>query len=79
MTFDEMRFKQVVMKSLKIDDGKYRPDLRLGDLSEWDSVAHLDLIMAIEGAFAIRFRSDELTELTSLDQLRSRLAAVEGG
>lgn len=75
MPFNEERFRSVVIQSLKISDRQFRPDLRLGDLDEWDSVAHLDLIASIEQAFDVRFKAAEIVELTSLDQLRARLSS----
>lgn len=75
MIFDEYRFRQVVVEALRITDERYRPNLQLGDLDEWDSVAHLDLISSIELAFAVQFRTEEIVELTSLDRIRARLSA----
>lgn len=77
MAFDERRFRAVVMQSLGITERQFRPDLRLGDIDQWDSVAHLDLVSSIEEAFAVRFRADEIVELTSLDQLRARVLAAQ--
>lgn len=73
MPFDEQRFRTIVIDSLQITNAQFRPDLRLGDLEEWDSVAHLGLIAAIEQAFDVRFKAEEIVELTSLDLLRARL------
>lgn len=75
MPFNEERFRSVVMQSLQISERQFRPDLRLGDLEEWDSVAHLDLIASVEQAFGVRFKAAEIVELTSLEQLRARLRA----
>lgn len=73
MAFDEQRFQAVVMQSLQITDKQYRPDLRLGDIDEWDSVAHLDLVASIEHAFEVRFKAEEIVEITSLESLRARI------
>jgi acyl carrier protein len=73
MAFDEARFRQVVTEALQIGAHQYQPSLSLGDIEEWDSVAHLELISAIETAFGLRFSADEMLELTGLEQLRSRL------
>jgi len=73
MAFDEARFRQVVTEALQIAASRYQPSLSLGDIEEWDSVAHLELISAIETVFGVRFSADEMLELTGLEQLRSRL------
>ncbi|HJS89963.1 MAG TPA: acyl carrier protein [Steroidobacteraceae bacterium] len=77
MAFDEQRFQAVVMQSLQITEKQFRRDLRLGDIDEWDSVAHLDLVASIEQAFAVRFRAEDIVEITSLEELRTRILASQ--
>jgi acyl carrier protein len=73
MAFDEKRFQSVVMQSLHIKEKQFRPNLRMGDIDEWDSVAHLDLVAAIEQAFGVRFKAEDIVEITSLEELRARI------
>ena len=73
MAYDEDKFRRIVIETLRISTASYKPDLRLGDIEEWDSVAHLDLVAAIEKAFGIRLTVDEMVELTGLDELRARI------
>ena len=75
MSFDETRFRNVVIRGLRIQAEQYRADLKIGDIDEWDSVAHLDLLSEVEAEFGLRFSLDEMSELTSLDAIRHRLAA----
>ena len=77
MAFDERRFQAIVMQSLQITPKQFRPNLRMGDIDQWDSVAHLDLIGSIEQAFEIHFKAEEIVEMTSLDQLRTRIRALQ--
>jgi acyl carrier protein len=46
-----------------------------GSIPAWDSVAHLNLILALEMEFDIRFETSEIPRLLSLGSLRARLAA----
>jgi len=73
MALDENRFRAVVIEALQIKPEKYQTNLRIGDIEEWDSVAHLDLISAIEIAFNLHLSSDEIVELTGLEEIRARL------
>lgn len=75
MVFDERRFRAVVVQSLQITEGQFRPDLKLGDIDEWDSVAHLVLVSEIEEAFGVRFKAEEIVELTDLERLRNRIVS----
>jgi acyl carrier protein len=44
-------------------------ELRRRDVSEWDSLAHVNLVFAIESELQIQFEADELGELDSLSKL----------
>ena len=57
------------------DDGLVvTPDTSRLDLAEWDSVAHVKLILSLEEEFGIRFSEDEVTSLQTVGDL---LAAIE--
>jgi acyl carrier protein len=77
MSFDNVKFRECVIKALRIRSDEYRPDLKIGDVDEWDSVAHLDLMSEIEREFGVRFDLDEMTTLTSLPELQARLEKAE--
>ena len=54
-------------RSLSDEDGP-------GTVPSWDSVAHLNLILAVEMEFNIRFETSEIPELLSVGSLRARLS-----
>jgi acyl carrier protein len=76
MAVDKVKFRECIIRALQLRSGEYRPDLRIGDIEQWDSVAHLDLMSEIEREFGVRFDLDEITTLTSLPELLSRLEKV---
>jgi len=43
----------LVMEQLKITDDQYSDELSIGDIPEWDSAAHVNLITSIEERFEI--------------------------
>jgi acyl carrier protein len=69
MIVDPEKFRDCVVKALKLRAEEYRPELRIGDVDQWDSVAHLDLMSEVEQEFGVRFDLDEMTTLTSLPEL----------
>jgi acyl carrier protein len=73
MAVDKVKFRECIVRALKLRSEEYRPDLKIGDVEQWDSVAHLDLMSEIEQEFGVRFDLDEMTTLTSLPELLSRL------
>jgi acyl carrier protein len=69
MIVDPEKFRDCVMKALRLRAEEYRPELRIGDVDQWDSVAHLDLMSEVEQEFGVKFDLDEMTTLTSLPEL----------
>lgn len=56
--------------SLKEDDSPHT-------VNGWDSVGHLNLIMALEGEFAIQFEIEEIPELVSFRVICERVTEAE--
>jgi acyl carrier protein len=54
--------------SLK-DDDSYET------IADWDSVNHINLILALEAEFGVEFDPGEIAELGSVSAIRARLAA----
>lgn len=49
--------------SLNIDVSMVSDDLSVGSISEWDSLAHVGLISAVEQEYDIQFDIDEVIDL----------------
>ncbi len=45
------------------------PGLTAGDVPEWDSFNHINLIVAVEAAFHIKFQTAELESLQTVGHL----------
>ena len=44
-------------------------------LDDWDSVNHLNLVLALEAEFDLQFDADEIAELTTVAAIRKRITA----
>jgi acyl carrier protein len=49
------------------------PALRMGEIEVWDSFNHINLMLAVEGAFGIEFDSSEIAELLSVGDIESAI------
>jgi acyl carrier protein len=76
MSVDEERLQRAVVTGLRIGPERYRRDLKLGDLDEWDSLGHLELVAQIESEFGISLDMDDIPKLDSLDAIRARLRGL---
>ena len=45
------------------------PETNAGDIEDWDSFNHINLIVAIEAKFGIKFKTAELEELHNVGHL----------
>ena len=46
-----------------------RDDMTAGDVDEWDSLTHINLIVAAEKSFRIRFTTGEVNQLRNVGDL----------
>jgi acyl carrier protein len=46
-----------------------RPDLAAADVPEWDSFNHINLIVAVEARFGIKFQTAELESMQNVGHL----------
>ena len=76
MTKDEIRHRAraVLAQALKVDPKTIADDASQMDLTEWDSVRHMNVVLGLENDFGIEFDDGELQTLTSLPLV---VAAVE--
>lgn len=51
------------------DDIVIRPEMTANDVDGWDSLSHVNLIVAIEGRFNIRFTQKELLSFKNVGEM----------
>ena len=62
----ELRILTVMSIVFEIDLNKIPSDATPGKIEQWDSLKHMNLILAIEEEFNFRFTDDEMTDLLNL-------------
>ena len=76
MTNDEIksRARATLAQTLRVPPEKIADDASQMNLTEWDSVRHVNVVLALEYDFGIEFADGELMNLTSLVLM---VAAIE--
>ncbi|WP_018606578.1 acyl carrier protein [Uliginosibacterium gangwonense] len=74
MSQNKEKLCQVFAESLAIDIGRVTDDLRYASIPEWDSVAHMALIAAIESAFDIMMDTEDVIDMSSVGKACEILA-----
>jgi acyl carrier protein len=57
------------------DDIEISDATSASDIPEWDSLANINLLFALEQEFGLRFRDDEYASFTRVGELRAFLEA----
>lgn len=69
------KIKAIMAQVFKLSVEEVADDASQQTLSAWDSLAHLNLIVALETDFDISFEPEEIAEMTSLPKVETALAA----
>tara|TARA_A100001015_G_scaffold309849_1_gene410059 strand:- start:3788 stop:4021 length:234 start_codon:yes stop_codon:yes gene_type:complete len=59
----------IIAKSLNIDKSLINEDLGPGDITEWDSLANQNLILALEQEFQLNFDIDEVLDMETVGDI----------
>ena len=52
-------------------------NLKRADEAKWDSLKHLEIIFAIEGAYGVAFSAEEIAAVESVGDLRTKVLASD--
>lgn len=68
---------QCFAESLGIPAEKVTDELQYNTIPQWDSVAHMTLIAALEDAFEIMLDTDDIIDMSSVAKAKEILARYE--
>ncbi|MBD3401320.1 acyl carrier protein [candidate division GN15 bacterium] len=71
------KLRQVFAESLEIDKNKVVDSLEYNSIPEWDSVAHMSLVAAIDSAFDIMLDTDDVIDMSSFGEAKKILAKYD--
>ncbi len=69
-----MELTELIASVLDVEPETLNEDSGRSTLEVWDSLAHLNIIAAVEETFGVMFSTAEMRELTSVRALRATLA-----
>lgn len=72
------KLKTIVITTLKIQESDYHDDLTAGDLPQWDSIGHVNLLMAVEHEFQIAFDVTDAIDIESVADLKDMVEKYVG-
>jgi acyl carrier protein len=64
------RLKKVILNELEIKDFSLVDETTADQVPEWDSFNHINIIIAVEKEFAIKFKSTEILKINNVGELQ---------
>ncbi|OGU30149.1 MAG: hypothetical protein A2057_05575 [Ignavibacteria bacterium GWA2_35_9] len=68
MISDEL--KKVIINALKLDDFDFKDETVASQVPGWDSLSHINVILAVEKHYNIRFNNREVLRLKNIGDLQ---------
>ena len=68
MISDEL--KTAILSALKLDDWEFTDSTVAAEVPGWDSLSHMNVVVAVEKHFGLRFRSAEVLRLMNVGDLQ---------
>jgi len=73
MTLDQTllteRVQALLVEALQVEPDIVTPELTFGDLPQWDSLGHMEVMMRLEEHFGIDINGDTIAALTSVPKI----------
>ncbi|OGH56882.1 MAG: hypothetical protein A3G34_06910 [Candidatus Lindowbacteria bacterium RIFCSPLOWO2_12_FULL_62_27] len=70
--------KQTILGALKLDDWNLTEQTTAPEVPGWDSLNHVNVILAVEQKFAVRFKNLEILKLKNVGDLQRLVDAKLG-
>ena len=65
------KINEILVKTFKISPEDSEKNLDMSDVAHWDSLTHMDLIVAIETELNIELTGDDIADMITFDAIRS--------
>jgi acyl carrier protein len=67
----------IIAEAIQVPSDQVTPDLAFGDLPQWDSMGHMEVMMRLEEQFGVEINTDTIAELVRIPEICAYLK--EGG
>ena len=78
MSPTKIRLQRVFREVFENEDLMLRDDLTQRNMAEWDSFAHVKLIIALEEEFGVKFTTDQVAQVGSVAAIQSIIESRTG-
>ena len=69
------RIRQIASDVLQVDGDAITPDSSPENVASWDSVQHLNLVLALEDEYGLQFLPEEMDQMKTVGEIAQLVAA----
>ncbi|MEX1248199.1 MAG: acyl carrier protein [Anaerolineales bacterium] len=69
--FEDLR--SLLAETFKMDPAEIGPEAQLGELPQWDSMGHMDLMVGLETRFGVEINAENISQLTSVPAILAHI------
>lgn len=69
------RVRSLIAEAIGAEEDLVTPDLAFGDLPQWDSLGHMEVMLRLEEQFGVAIDADAIARLISVPEICSYLEA----
>lgn len=66
--------RRLIAEVLHLDLARVPEALSFGDVPEWDSLGHMDLLMTLENRYGVSLNEERIARLVSIDAICREIA-----
>ena len=70
------QIQAVLVEALQVPTELVTPDLTFGDLPQWDSMGHMEVMLRLEEHFGIEINNETIANLTSISAIRQHIVEL---
>ena len=70
------QIQAMLVEALQVPTELVTPDLTFGDLPQWDSMGHMEVMLRLEEHFGIEINNETIANLTSISAIRQHIVEL---
>ncbi len=63
----------LLAETLRVDPVEVTPETEFGDLPQWDSMGHMEVMVSLEKAYGVDINADTITDLVSVKAITAHI------
>jgi acyl carrier protein len=73
------KVQSLLAEVFEVESTEINEETQFGDIPKWDSMGHMDLMVALESQFGLEISADTISGLVSIEAILESIQAKQNG